>query len=53
MYVSERKINALGTYGTMRSTGLFLVGVIRRSAHDLEDFGAPETADRGVSSSFT
>jgi hypothetical protein len=35
----ERKINAFGTYGTMQSARLFLVGIIRRSAHDMEDFG--------------
>jgi nitroreductase len=35
----ERKINALGTYGTMQGAKLFIAGIIRRSAHDMEDFG--------------
>jgi nitroreductase len=35
----EGKINALGTYGTMQGTRLFLVGTISRGEHDMEDFG--------------
>ncbi len=35
----ERKINALGTYGTMQGARLFIVGIIRRGEHDMEDFG--------------
>jgi nitroreductase len=35
----ERQINALGTYGTIQGARLFLVGVIRRGQHDMEDFG--------------
>jgi len=33
------KINALGTYGTIQGARLFIVGIIRRSEHDMEDFG--------------
>jgi nitroreductase len=33
------KINALGTYGTIQGAKLFIVGSIRRSDHDMEDFG--------------
>jgi nitroreductase len=35
----EGKLNALGTYGTMQGTRLFLVGIIGRGEHDMEDFG--------------
>ena len=35
----EGKINALGTYGTMQGARLFIVGIIRRGEHDMEDFG--------------
>jgi len=35
----EGKINALGTYGTIQGARLFLVGMITRSDHDMEDFG--------------
>ena len=35
----EQKINALGTYGTMQGARLFIVGIIRRGEHDMEDFG--------------
>jgi nitroreductase len=35
----EGKINALGTYGTIQGAKLFLVGIIRRGEHDMEDFG--------------
>jgi len=35
----EGKINALGTYGTIQGARLFIVGIIRRGEHDMEDFG--------------
>ena len=35
----EGKINALGTYGTIQGAKLFIVGIIRRGEHDMEDFG--------------
>jgi nitroreductase len=35
----ERKINALGTYGTMQGAKLFIAGIIKRSEHAMEDFG--------------
>jgi Putative TM nitroreductase len=35
----EQKINALGTYGTMQGARIFIVGIIRRGEHDMEDFG--------------
>jgi nitroreductase len=35
----ERKINALGTYGTIQGARLFLAGIIRRGERDMEDFG--------------
>jgi len=35
----EGKINALGTYGTIRGAPLFLIGSIKRGGHDMEDFG--------------
>ena len=35
----EGKINALGTYGTMQGARLFIVGIMRRGEHDMEDFG--------------
>lgn len=35
----EGKINALGTYGTIQGATLFLVGMIERGEHDMEDFG--------------
>lgn len=35
----EGKINALGTYGTIQGAKLFVVGIIRRGEHDMEDFG--------------
>jgi nitroreductase len=35
----EGKLNALGTYGTIHGARLFIVGIIRRSEHDMEDFG--------------
>jgi hypothetical protein len=35
----EGKINALGTYGTIQGATLFIVGIIRRGEHDMEDFG--------------
>jgi len=35
----EGKINALGTYGTIQGARLFIVGLIRRGEHDMEDFG--------------
>jgi len=33
------RINALGTYGTIQGARLFIVGIIRRGEHDMEDFG--------------
>lgn len=35
----EGKINALGTYGTIQGASLFIVGILRRNEHDMEDFG--------------
>jgi len=35
----ERKINALGTYGTMQGASLYIAGIIRRGEHAMEDFG--------------
>jgi len=35
----EGKINALGTYGTIQGATLFIVGMIERGEHDMEDFG--------------
>jgi hypothetical protein len=35
----EGTINALGTYGTIQGARLFIVGIIRRGEHDMEDFG--------------
>jgi nitroreductase len=35
----EGRFNALGTYGTMQGTRLFIAGLIRPSEHDMEDFG--------------
>jgi len=35
----EGKINTLGTYGTMQGARFFIVGIIKRSEHDMEDFG--------------
>lgn len=35
----EGKINALGTYGTIQGARLFIVGMIRRGEHAMEDFG--------------
>ena len=35
----EGKINALGTYGTIQGAKLFIVGIIKRGDHDMEDFG--------------
>jgi nitroreductase len=35
----EGKINALGTYGTIQGAKLFIVGIITRGEHDMEDFG--------------
>jgi nitroreductase len=35
----EGKINSLGTYGTIQGARHFLVGIIRRGDHDMEDFG--------------
>jgi nitroreductase len=35
----EGKMNALGTYGTMQGARVFIVGIIRRGEHDMEDFG--------------
>lgn len=35
----EGKLNALGTYGTIHGARLFIVGIIRRGEHDMEDFG--------------
>jgi nitroreductase len=35
----EGKINALGTYGTIQGAKLFIVGIIQRGEHDMEDFG--------------
>lgn len=34
----QGKINALGTYGTIQGAKLFLVGMIARGEHDMEDF---------------
>jgi len=33
-----KKINALGTYGTIQGAKLFLVGIIARGQNDMEDF---------------
>jgi nitroreductase len=35
----EGKVNTLGTYGTIQGARLFIVGIIRRGEHDMEDFG--------------
>ena len=35
----DGKINALGTYGTIHGARLFIVGIISRGEHDMEDFG--------------
>jgi nitroreductase len=35
----EGKLNALGTYGTIKGARLFIVGMIRRGEHAMEDFG--------------
>ena len=35
----EGRINSLGTYGTIQGATLFIVGMIARGGHDMEDFG--------------
>lgn len=37
---AEGRINALGTYGTIRGAKLFLVGIIQRGERDMEAFGS-------------
>jgi nitroreductase len=35
----ERRINALGTYGTMQGASLYIAGIIKWGEHAMEDFG--------------
>jgi hypothetical protein len=48
----EGKMNALGTYGTMQGARVFIVGIIRRGEHDMEDFGYPMERSAGDDARF-